>query len=43
MFPFPAPTGLRTQNNIRELGKHGGFSFTSLKIQHAVDTNARPM
>lgn len=33
----------RCQNNIREFGKHGGFSFRSLKIQRAVDTNTRLM
>lgn len=33
----------RCQNNIREFGKHGGFSFRSLEIQRAVDTNTRLM
>lgn len=51
-FPFPVPTsfsavwcssGWRNQNNIRELGKHGGFSFRSLKIQRGIDTNTRPL
>lgn len=41
-FALWCSSGLRNQNNIRELGKLGGFSFRSLKILRAVDTNTRP-